>query len=181
MFTRNLESGPEAVTIGDSVSSFVSRHAERRLRTVGSCVSQARPHVQIVQFCAHAGWQADGSPRGITVRRLGTAAKAGFAAGGIAVCGGRFSVSSYGLRMPPRSNPAAVFRLSGPELMLWLQAGSRRPRPRRWIWHELVFLLQYSPLLTSGLQLLSETLSADWKITLSSQKHTIESVSDRKG
>jgi hypothetical protein len=46
---------------------------------------------------------------------------------------GRFPVSSSGLRMPPRSNPAAVFRLSGPELMLWLQAGSRRPRPRRWI------------------------------------------------
>jgi hypothetical protein len=33
MFTRKLESGPEAAAIGGSVPSFVIRHAERRIRS----------------------------------------------------------------------------------------------------------------------------------------------------
>ena len=35
MFIRNLEGGLEFATIGNSALSFVSRHADRRIRAAG--------------------------------------------------------------------------------------------------------------------------------------------------
>ena len=52
MFTRKLESGPEAATIGGSVPSFVIRYAERRIRSRESSQCHDRGHRSDESFCA---------------------------------------------------------------------------------------------------------------------------------